>query len=287
MRAIVTTLAEKPSTDNLWQDFVNKIMDMVTNTTMWTATAMVLGRIILIILVSRLGLMVINRIIDHLTSDRESLRLKLRTRRVQTVGKLLKNTASYTINFIVILLIFGEFHIELAPLLAGAGVLGLAIGFGAQSLVKDVITGFFVILEDQFAVGDVIETGTFKGTVEMIGLRATRIRSWTGEVHIVPNGSINAVTNFSVNQSLAVVDLTIPYDEQADETMDAIRTVLSKLTDPNMTGTPELLGIQKLALNEMTLRITAECKGNTQADVTRVINTAVKKALETRQTEVS
>lgn len=283
----IFSMADKPSMKNLWEQFVNQIMDMVTDTTMWTAAAMVLGRIILIILVSRLGLMLLNRIIDHLTSDRESLRLKLRTRRVQTVGKLLKNTASYTVNFIVILLILGEFNIQLAPLLAGAGVLGLAIGFGAQSLVKDVITGFFVILEDQFAVGDVIETGPFKGTVEMIGLRATRIRSWTGEVHIVPNGSINAVTNFSVNQSLAVIDLTIPYDEQADETMDAIRTVLSKLTDPNMTGTPELLGIQKLALNEMTLRITAECKGNTQADVTRVINTAVKKALETRQTEVS
>ncbi|KIL36331.1 mechanosensitive ion channel protein MscS [Cohnella kolymensis] len=280
-------IAEDPSTDHLWQEFVNKIMAMVTNTTMWTAAALVLGRILLILLVSRLALMVINRIIDHLTSDRESLRLKLRTRRVQTVGKLLKNTAAYTINFIVVLLILGEFDIQLAPLLAGAGVLGLAIGFGAQSLVKDVITGFFIILEDQFAVGDVIETGTFKGTVEMIGLRATRIRSWTGEVHIVPNGSINAVTNFSVNQSLAVIDLIIPYDEQADETMEAIRTVLSKLTDPNMTGTPELLGIQKLALNEMTLRITAECKGNTQSDVTRVINTAVKKALEMRQNEAS
>lgn len=286
MNAIATN-AEPGVGDGLWDDFVTDIMNMLTDTAIWTSAALVLGRIILIILVSRLALMIINRIIDHLTSDRESLRLKLRTRRVQTVGKLLKNTAAYTVNFIVILLILGEFHIELAPLLAGAGVLGLAVGFGAQSLVKDVITGFFVILEDQFAVGDVIETGPFKGTVEMIGLRATRIRSWTGEVHIVPNGTINAVTNFSVNQSLAVIDLTIPYDEQADEVMEAIRNVLTKLTDPNMTGTPELLGIQKLALNEMTLRITAECKGNTQADVTRVINTAVKKALETRQTEVS
>ncbi|WMT41017.1 mechanosensitive ion channel [Paenibacillus sp. D2_2] len=101
-------------------------------------------------------------------------------RRFVTVGELLKNMTSVISNFIMVLIVLGELGFQLGPLIAGAGVLGMAIGFGAQSLVKDVITGFFIILEDQFAVGDVIQTGTLKGTVEMIGIRSTRLVSWTG-----------------------------------------------------------------------------------------------------------
>ena len=107
------------------------------------------------------------------------------------------------------MLILGQVGLNLGPLLAGAGVLGLAIGFGAQSLVKDVITGFFIIFEDQFGVGDVIQIDQFKGTVEEIGIRVTRIKSWTGEVHIIPNGNIKQVTNFSTYNSIAVVDVSI------------------------------------------------------------------------------
>jgi small-conductance mechanosensitive channel len=272
---------------NLWNSFVDRLWNMIRDTDMWTSASMVLLRIILIIVLSRLALITLNRIIDHATNDKKTKRLKLRTRRVQTVGRLLKNTASYTINFIAILLILGEFHIQLAPLLAGAGVLGLAIGFGAQSLVKDVITGFFIILEDQFAVGDIVQTGAFKGTVEMIGLRATRIRNWTGEIHIIPNGLINEVTNFSVNQSLTVVDITIPYEDSIESLENTIRNVLMKLNDTNITRTPELLGIQALAFNQMTLRITAQCKPNTTAEVTRLINTELKKAFDARRLEVT
>lgn len=275
------------STVKLWDDFVSQIGDMLLDTQMWTSASKVIVRVILIILVSRLSLIAINRIIDHVIQEKKSKRLKLRTRRVQTVGRLLKNAASYTLNFIAILLILGEFHIQLAPLLAGAGVLGLAIGFGAQSLVKDVITGFFIILEDQFAVGDVIQTGAFKGTVEMIGLRATRLKSGTGEIHIIPNGLINEVTNFSVNQSTAIVDITIPYEDSIEILISLIKEVLIKIDNLNLIGAPEMLGIQALAFNQMTLRITAQCKPNTNADVIRLINTEVKRAIDNRRMEVS
>ncbi|WEK54234.1 MAG: mechanosensitive ion channel family protein [Candidatus Cohnella colombiensis] len=269
------------STSHLWEQFIKQIGDMLQDTKMWTSVAVVIGRIILILLASRIALRVINRIIDHTTNAKGNRRgKKLRTRRVQTVGRLLKNTAIYTINFIVILLILGEFHIQLAPLLAGAGIFGLAIGFGAQSLVKDIITGFFIILEDQFAVGDVIQTGNFKGTVEMIGLRATRIKSWTGEVHIIPNGLINEVSNFSVNNSLAVVDIFVAYEDQVEGAMSAIRAMLPKIEDPNLVSSPELLGIQAMASNEITLRIIAECKPNTHAIVSRRINAEVKRVFE-------
>ncbi|RKP51319.1 mechanosensitive ion channel family protein [Cohnella endophytica] len=266
---------------NLWNKFIDQIWDTIRNTGMWEDATMVLLRVVLIIIVSRLALMALNRFVDHVTNEKKSKRLKLRTRRVQTMGKLLKNTASYIINFITILLILGEFHIQLAPLLAGAGVIGLAIGFGAQSLVKDVITGFFIILEDQFAVGDVVQLGTFKGTVEMIGLRATRLRSWTGEIHIIPNGAIVQVTNFSVNPLLAVVDLTISSDKTVEQQMAAIRKVLDRIESPYLTAKPEVLGIQTLEMNQMTIRVTARCKPNRTGEITRLINTELKKAFDT------
>ncbi|MBW5448791.1 mechanosensitive ion channel [Cohnella sp. CFH 77786] len=265
---------------NLWQQFVDTVVATLQDVEMWQTAAMVIGRILLIILVSRLALYIIGRIIDRLTVDRDHARLKLRSRRVQTVGRLMKNTAGYVTNFIVILLILGEFNINLAPLLAGAGVLGLAIGFGAQSLVKDVITGFFIILEDHFSVGDVIETGKYKGTVEMIGLRATRIRSWTGEVFILPNGAINDVTNFSINNSLAVIDIPVAATDDVEAVTEIIRGVLHKFDDANLVGQPDLLGVQTISATDIIFRVIAECRPNTQASVTRHLNVAIKKAFE-------
>ncbi|MFC5469407.1 mechanosensitive ion channel family protein [Cohnella suwonensis] len=284
---IYTALQIDVLQSNLWTKFIDRFWETVQDTEMWTAALLVLLRIVLIVLVSRLALIVLNRFIDHVTNDEKSNRLKLRARRVQTMGKLLKNAASYMINFITILLVLGEFHIQLAPLLAGAGVLGLAIGFGAQSLVKDVITGFFIILEDQFAVGDVVQLGTFKGTVEMIGLRATTLRSWTGEIHIIPNGAIVQVTNFSINPLLAVVDLTISSDKTVEEQMTAIREVLDRIESPNLTAKPEVLGIQTLEMNQMTIRVTARCKPNTTGEITRLINTELKKSFDTARAEAA
>jgi moderate conductance mechanosensitive channel len=273
-------MAAGASENNLWKHFINDIWATMTDVEMWKSTALVLGRILLIIIVSRIAFAVVCRIIDRLTIDKDHARLKLRSRRVQTLGRLLKNTAGYVTNFVVILLILGEFHINLAPLLAGAGVLGLAIGFGAQSLVKDIITGFFIILEDHFSVGDVIQTGNYRGTVEMIGLRATRIRSWTGEVFILPNGTINDVTNFSLNNAVAVIDIPVAPTDQLESVTEMVRTVLHKFEDPNLVGQADLLGVQTIGAADIQLRIIAECRPNTQASVTRHLNEALKKGFE-------
>ncbi|WP_051318277.1 mechanosensitive ion channel family protein [Cohnella thermotolerans] len=265
---------------NLWQKLIDEYWGMLTDPDMWESVIQVAVRIALILIFSQIAKRIAYRVIDHLTHPKSSKRFKLRTRRVQTVGRLLKNTVSYVLNFVVILLVLGEFHINLAPLLAGAGVVGLAIGFGAQSLVKDVITGFFIILEDHFSVGDVIETGKFRGTVEMIGLRATRIKSWTGEVYVIPNGSITDVTNFSVNNSLAVVDVSIAATEQLDQAMEVVRGVLAKFEDPNLVGAPELLGVQSMNATDVVLRITAVCRPNTQTALARHLNAEIKKGFE-------
>jgi small-conductance mechanosensitive channel len=180
------------------------------------------------------------------------------------------------------MLILSEFHFDLAPLLAGAGVLGLAIGFGAQSLVKDVITGFFIILEDQFAVGDVIQTGTYKGTVELIGLRTTRLLSTTGEVYIVPNGSITNVTNYSLANALAVVDVPVKMERSLESTLGLIGEALKGIEErnSNVLAYPNILGIQSMSTSEYVIRVAANCLPNARDVAERQIQNDIKHALE-------
>lgn len=264
----------------------NKVMEWLTDNELWLAFGSSILRVALFLFIGRLVVWIIHKTIDRVILDRESKRLPSHTRRMTTLGKLMKNVASYVVYFITVMLILSEFGINLGPLLAGAGVLGLAIGFGAQSLVKDVITGFFIVLEDQFAVGDVIQTGTFKGTVDMIGLRTTRIQSWTGEVHIIPNGMINEVTNFSVNNSIAVVDISIAFEEEVDRALDVIRHTMITIRDENLINAPEVLGIQAIATTGVTIRIIAECRPNMNSIVSRKLNMEIKKALDATGIEI-
>ena len=266
-------------TGNPWGDLQNWATRWAS-VEQWQAIGGMLLKIVVILIVSRLLIWLIHKAITVSIINARPARLQLQERRMVTVGKLLKNVTSYAVHFITLLLVLGTFGIDLAPLLAGAGVVGLAIGFGAQSLVKDVITGFFIILEDQFAVGDVIQTGDYKGTVEVIGLRTTRIQSLTGEVYIVPNGSIVAVTNFSLRNSLAVVDISVKTEEGDNRAIEIISGTLASLKDENLVRQPEILGVQALSPDETTLRVIAECRPNTQTLVTRRLNAEIKLALD-------
>ena len=247
----------------------------------WEILLKTLLKISLIFVVGRIVIKISNKSLNHMMIEREQSPFKFDNRRTKTIGKLIRNVISYTVNFIVILLILDQLDVKLTPLLAGAGVLGLAIGFGAQSLVKDVITGFFIIFEDQFSVGDEIQIRTFKGTVEEIGLRVTRIKTWTGEVHIIPNGSIQEVTNYSVHNSLAVVDITVTYAEDIERILTILKEVVDRVfkEQPNIIKAPEVLGLEMMSATEMTIRITAECKANTQGSITRIIKEEAKKAI--------
>ncbi|RUT47284.1 mechanosensitive ion channel family protein [Paenibacillus anaericanus] len=264
---------------NKWSD---KIWDWLTNMEMWQSVLFAGLRVLLIFILTRIFIKIIHRLIDQSLERREKSRLQMNPRRFITVGELLKNITSFTSNLIMLMLVLGEFGFKLAPLLAGAGVLGLAVGFGAQSLVKDVITGFFVILEDQFAVGDVIQTGTLKGTVEMIGLRSTRLVSYTGEVHIVPNGLITNVTNYSLGNALAVVDLPFSNKMKLEESISMLRKAMLDLKENNnnVEQVPNVLGIQSLTASEFVLRIAVECPPGSKGEMERLIQAYAKEALE-------
>lgn len=265
-------------TDGIWNWF--------TDVDMWMGYAGTLIQIILVFVLTRIVIKVLHGIIDKSMLNNESdRRIRLNTRRVNTVGELLKNVVSMVCNFILVLLILSQLGVDLAPVLASAGVLGLAIGFGAQSLVKDVITGFFIILEDQFAVGDVIQTGSLKGTVEMIGLRTTKIVSFTGEVHIIPNGGITTVTNFSMANSRAVVDIPMKGEERLGEAMRLVKQAVRDLPErnSNVVSVPEVVGVQSMTTSEYVIRVVAECLPNANSAVQREIQMDVKEALEYKE----
>lgn len=267
----------------------NETVEAVSNPAFWLGIFWVIVKIVAFIVAGRIVITLVGRSIHHMMIDRKKQGpVRIDPRRSQTIGRLVNNVVSYTVNFIVLLLILAELGVDLAPLLAGAGVLGLAIGFGAQSLVKDVITGFFIIFEDQFAVGDVIQTGNFQGTVEEIGLRVTRIKSWTGEVHIIPNGSITEVTNFSTSNSVGVVDVSIAYEADIDKAIEVIKETAMRVYEgnDNMVKEPDVLGVQSLGVSNIVIRVTVECKPNAQYGVTRALNAEIKKALDAEGIEI-
>jgi small-conductance mechanosensitive channel len=262
--------------------FKDKIWDWVTNADMWANVLFTGIRILLIFILTRVVIKAVSKVIDRSMERETSGRLISNNRRFSTVGGLLKNVVAFVSNFAMIMLILSEFHFELGPLVAGAGVVGLAVGFGAQSLVKDVITGFFIIFEDQFAVGDVIQTGTYKGTVEMIGLRTTRLLSATGEVHIIPNGTIINVTNYSLANALAVVDVPVKIERGLEATLALIGEALKGIEErnPSVVAYPNILGIQSMSTSEYVIRVAANCLPNARDSAERQIQSDIKQALE-------
>jgi moderate conductance mechanosensitive channel len=244
----------------------------------WTWTAC---KVVLIVIISRIAIRLLGRTVRHIVEDRKE-KIRLNPRRTTTFVRLTGNVVKYVINFVMVLMILGELGVPIGPILAGAGVLGLAVGFGAQSLVKDVITGFFIIMEDQFAVGDFIQIGAFKGKVEEIGLRVTRIRSWMGEVHIIPNGSIAQVTNFTLHNTIALLDIAFPYDTDVDKLREAMIASVRRIAGENsmIVKQPEVAGIQSIAGGSLTMRVICECKPNAQMETLRTLIEGLKKDLD-------
>ncbi|PYI52395.1 mechanosensitive ion channel family protein [Paenibacillus flagellatus] len=264
-----------------WTDFKQKTWNYIVDPANWTVWLIIAVKVLIIYIGGRIANAITRRAVSHMVQEREKSPLKFDQRRTKTIGRLVGNLISYTINFFVIILVLSQFGFNLAPILAGAGVLGLAIGFGAQSLVKDVITGFFIIFEDQFAVGDVVQTGNFKGTVEEIGIRVTRIRSWTGEIHIIPNGLITQVTNFSTHNSLAVVDVTVAYEADLAKALAVTKETVHRVYEScdAIVKEPSVLGVQAVTSAEVTIRVTAECRPNGQGEAMRVLNLELMQAL--------
>jgi len=200
-------------------------------------------------------------------------------RRTATVTHTLTSAFLAAIWVIAILIVLGEFDLNLAPLIAGAGIVGVALGFGAQSLVRDGLSGFFILLENQFGLGDTVEVstpaGTVSGRVETLTLRVTSIRQYDGTLSYVPNGNIQVAANKSRGWARAIVDVRVAYGEDVEH----IRAILGGLFDdlrerelkgPLRSG-PEVLGVQTLAADALVLRVIADAAPGSSAEVERVL----------------
>ncbi|TDL79311.1 mechanosensitive ion channel family protein [Peribacillus frigoritolerans] len=258
------------------------------NEDLWLDFGLGLLKIIGIMILATILIRVGNVVIGKIFMLRTKSPLRISERRENTLVKLLDNVLTYLVYFVALLMILETLSFDVKALLAGAGIVGLAVGFGAQNLVRDIITGFFIIFEDQFSVGDMIRVGQFEGTVEEIGLRTTKIKSWTGEINILPNGNITEVTNFSVNNSVAFVDVSIAYEGDIPKAERVIEDLLLELPDKyeEMVAPPELLGVQNLGPSEVVLRVVSEVLPMKHFHISRVLRKEIKMRLDEHGIEI-
>jgi moderate conductance mechanosensitive channel len=256
-------------------------------------TALRMGlRVLGIWLLAWLGLRAVRLIarrIEMSVDDGDDSVTTLREKRGRTISQLLRSVGRVVIITIAILLTFNVF-INIAPILAGAGILGLAISFGAQSLVRDIISGFFILLENQFAVGDVIDAAGKSGVVERMTMRVVVLRDLEGTMHVIPNGEIKVVSNKTRGWARAVVDITVPFTEDVDRILDLLRDEAEQFSkDPvwsvQLDGPVEVLGVEELRDNSLVIRTLLKTQPGSQWSVAREFRRRLKKRFDRETVE--
>jgi moderate conductance mechanosensitive channel len=221
-----------------------------------------------------------------LETDVTSLRAE---QRITALTSVLRSVASFAIFTIAGLLILGEVGLNLAPFLAGAGILGIALGFGAQSLVKDFLSGLFILVEDQFGVGDIVDLEQqTSGTVEAVSLRTTRLRAVDGTVWHVPNGEIRRVGNKSQHWSRALLDVDVSYDTDIEHAKAVIKRVADELWDErdDILEEPEVWGVEQLGPNSIVIRLVVKTRPADQYTVSRGLRQRLKEAFDAEGIEI-
>lgn len=209
-------------------------------------------------------------------------------KRKQTITKLINSIFKYVITIIAIIIILAIWGVNVAPALAGLGILGLVIGLGAQSFINDLISGFFIVFEHHFDVGDKIEVQGFKGDVTDIGLKTTKIRNWKGDTKIVSNGQISTLINFSRNFSVALADFSIAYREDVQKTIDLLTVELPKIRPlfPVIIEDPIVLGVTELASSGVNMRVMAKTESEQHYAVERALRKRIKEILDENGIEI-
>jgi moderate conductance mechanosensitive channel len=230
------------------------------------------------------------RRIETAVDDGDDSVTTLRERRGQTIAQLLRSVGRVVVVVIALLLTFNVF-IDIGPILAGAGILGLAVSFGAQSLVKDVISGFFILFENQFAIGDVIEIAGKSGVVEKMTLRVAVLRDGEGVMHVVPNSEIKVVSNKTRGWSRAVVDVGIGYDEDIDRALGIIRDEAAQLATDRvwslqLDGAPEVVGVESLGDSSVVIRTLIRTQPGSQWTVAREFRRRIKNRFDRDGVEI-
>lgn len=248
----------------------------------WLTTSgiKIVGILIALIILSQMSRW-IARWMEKFVYEKDPLLASEAKKRAQTLGNILRHAFLIIIMFVAVLMILGELGIQLGPLLATAGIGALAIGFGAQSLVKDVISGFFIILENQYRIGDVIEVAGVSGLVESVSLRKTVLRDLQGKVHTIPNGEIKVVSNLSKEWSRSVLDLGISYREDIDQVIDLLIRIGKEMESEESLKSAileplQILGVEKFDESQMVIRMMVKTAPLKQWEVGRELRRRIK-----------
>jgi small conductance mechanosensitive channel len=222
---------------------------------------------------------------EHEMADGDDLKTVERRKRLQTVGSTLRRFFSILIWSAALLMVLRELDVDITPVLAGAGIVGLAVGFGAQTLVKDIISGLFLIAEDQVRLGDVAEINGIGGAVEEINLRTIVLRDLEGTLHHIANGEIRTLSNKSKDFSYYVIDLGVDYDDDTDRIVEVVRdTANALMKDPpyavNILEPLEVLGVDAFKASEVTLRFRIKTVPTKQWEVGRELRRRIKKSFD-------
>jgi small-conductance mechanosensitive channel len=224
----------------------------------------------------------------HKLEGKPSLTQELNLQRAATLTHALSTAIIVVIWTIAFLLILGTLHVELAPFLASAGVVGVALGFGAQSIVKDTLSGFFILLENQFGVGDIVQTqttgGPVAGKVESLTLRITTLRDFDGTLHIVPNGNMQVISNKSRGWARAIVDVRLPYGEDVDRVRGILEDLFDEVRERPplkdwLRDGPSVLGIEALSDYALVVRVIADTRPSKRFDAERLLREAIQARL--------
>lgn len=223
-------------------------------------------------------------------TERESLGVEGH-KRAETLSRILENTMRVVVLIAALLMVLKEIGIDIGPLLAGAGIVGLAVGFGAQSLVKDVISGFFILMENQMNVGDVVRVAGEAGLVEAIRLRTTILRDLEGKVHVIPNGEISVLTNFTKEWSRALLDIGVAYKENVDHVIDVLKEVAEEMRGDGEFGSMileplEVLGLDSFGDSSVNIKVMFKTQPLKQWSVAREFRRRIKKTFDERGIEI-
>jgi small conductance mechanosensitive channel len=249
-------------------------------------------RIVLILIAASILQRVASRLIRTFRAFMERRRGADQQSRIQTLGRVFRYIAAVVIWLVTGMLVLGELGISVAPVLATAGVAGIAIGFGAQSLIKDYFNGFFLLLEDQLRQGDVVDLGGQSGAVEEVTLRYVRLRNFDGHVIFVPNGEIKIVKNMTRDFAQAVIEVGVAYREEMDEALDVMRQVGREMRadpvfGPKIADDAEIIGVEKWGDSAVTIRCRLKVVPPIeQWNVRREFLRRLKKAYDARGIEI-
>jgi small-conductance mechanosensitive channel len=268
------------------------MIDTLKQITSWLTSSgiKIIGILLGLLILSQMSKWVV-RWVERMIPEKDPLQAAEAKKRAQTLGKILRHAILILFWVVGLLTILGELGIQLGPLLATAGIGALAIGFGAQSLVKDVISGFFIILENQYRIGDVIQVSGVSGLVESVNLRTTVLRDLEGRVHTLPNGEIKVVSNLSKEWAQSVLDVGISYREDVDRVIGLLSQIGKEMAAEEpfksfILEPSQILGIERFGETELIIRMLVKTAPLKQWEVGRELRRRIKAQFDAHGVEM-